>query len=122
MRELAEIGKEAAEEGLPKIGAKAKDEARRILSELSRTVLMTPTVYPTMDGEIAIQFKAPSVPRAVVIELGNDGEVVCFASIDGRNRRARYSDSSDLPDEFLKAQLRVLAASAQREPYGPASP
>ena len=121
-RELEEIDSETAEGGLSHINANAKSEARRILSKLSRTVLIAPTVYPTLDGEIAIQFDAPLVARAVVIELNNDGQAACFASIDGRNRRARYSDSSDLPDEFLDAQLRTLAASAQSYPYGTATP
>lgn len=122
LRELEEIDAEVEEEGLPPISAQAKDEANRVLSKLSVILPPTPMVYPTMDGEIAIQFNVPSMQRAVVIELGNDGEAACFASIDGRNRRARYSDSSDLPDDFVQAQLRALAAPPMHERHGPATP
>ena len=122
MRELEEIDAEVEEEGLPPISAKAKEEAHRILSKLPMNLPSAPTVFPTMDGEIAIQFNMPSMRRAVVIELSNDGQAACFASMDGRNRRARYSDSSDLPDDFVEAQLRALAAPPMHERHGPATP
>lgn len=119
MRDLAGIDVEAAEEGLPKISAKAKIEAGRILSKLAGCTAIEPIIYPTLYGEIAIQFNAPSQARAVFIELGSDGEATCFASIDGRNRRARYSDSSELPDQFIEAQVSTLApSSASGKPYG----
>ena len=105
MRELAEVDAEAEEEGLPKVSARAKSEARRILAQLSRSMLIEPTIYPTLDGEIAIQFNAPSRARAVVIELGSDWEATCFASIDGLNRRVRFDDSLDSPGDFVEAQL-----------------
>ena len=112
MRELAEIDVEVAGEDLPPVSTDAKSEASRILSRLSRTTLIAPTIYPTLEGEVAIQFNAPSQSNAVVIELGRDGEAACFATVDGRNHRARYSDSSDLPDEFVEAQLSTLAPSS----------
>lgn len=73
MREVAGIDVEAAEEGLPKISVKAKSEAGRILSKLAGCTAIEPIIYPTLYGEIAIQFKAPSRARTVVIELGSDG-------------------------------------------------
>ena len=35
-----------------------------------------------------------------------------FACVDGKNRRARYDDSADLPDAFVMAQLETLARKA----------
>ena len=108
MSELAEIDREAAEENLPKVDSQAKDETVRILIQLSKSASVSPTIFPTMDGGIAIQFNAPSAPRAVLIELGNDGEATCFATIDGRNQMLRYESTSGLPDEFLEMQLSLL--------------
>ena len=121
-RELTEIDAEAAEEGFPNIRAEAKEEAHRILLALSGTPAVTAAVFPTMDGEVAIQFNSLRTSGAVVIEVGNEGGGACFASIGGRNRRARYSDASDLPDEFVRAQLLALALPELHEPHVSATP
>lgn len=111
LAELNGIDDEIAEEGLPEISKAVTEEARRILRDLGGTPV-APMVYSTKDGEIAIDFRsATSAGQAVLIELGDDGGGACFASIDGKGRRARYSDSSDLPDEFARAQLSALAKS-----------
>ena len=65
-----------------------------------------------MDGEIAIYFKSPVVMAALLILVNNRGEAGCYASIEGENRRRRYDDSSVLPDEFLKEQLRALGGAS----------
>lgn len=109
--ELTGIDDEIGEEGLPQISEDVMQEARRILRDLGRTPI-APMVYSTEDGEIAIDFRSSTSTReAVLIELGDDGGGACFAFIDGKGRRARYSDSSDLPDEFARAQLSALAKS-----------
>ena len=110
--ELDEIKDEVAEEGLPDISRGVMEEARRILRDL-RSVPIAPMIYSTEDGEISIDFRSStSEAQAVLIELGDDGGGACFAFIDGKGRRARYSDSSDLPDEFARAQLSALAKPA----------
>ena len=107
--ELNGIDDDIGVEGLPQISEDVTQEARRILRELGRTPI-APMVYSTEDGEIAIDFRSSTGTReAVLIELGDDGGGACFAFIDGKGRRARYSDSSDLPDEFARAQLSALA-------------
>ena len=111
LAELNEVEDEIANEGLPQISRAVKEEARRILRDLG-SVPISPVVYSTMDGEIAIDFRSTTGARqAVLIELGDNGDGACFASIDGKDRRVGYGDSSDLPDEFVRAQLRTLAKS-----------
>ena len=111
LEELEEIDREVLEDGLPTIKAETRGEAARILRELDGQAIQ-PTTYPTDDGEIVIHFQSPGVPAAVLIELSNDGQGACFSCVGGKNRRARYDDSSDLPDAFVMAQLEALAGEA----------
>ena len=111
LEELEEIDREVVKDGLPAINTETKDEAARILRRLQRQAIQ-PTMYPTDDGEIVIHFQSPGVSAAVLIELSNDGQGACFACVDGKNRRARYDDSADLPDAFVMAQLETLARKA----------
>ena len=109
--ELESIDDEVAEEALPEIQSHTKDKAKEIISALA-TQSVAPTVYPTMDGEVALYFKSPVAASSVLILVGNDGQAACFSYIDGKNRRARYEDAAELPDEFVQAQLRSLQEQA----------
>ena len=108
LAELNHIDQEVAEESLPEIIPGTKDHARRILFALA-TQSIAPTVYPTEDGEFALYFKSPVATSAVLIVVGNDGQGACFSYVNGKNRRARYDDASELPDGFVREQLRRLA-------------
>ena len=110
LKELAGLDGEITEEGFPEVGSATKQEAKRIITALASEPVV-PMIYPTQDGEIAIDFRSPSAPSAVLIELSNDGQGACFSCIGGKSRRARYQDSSDLPDEFVRTQLRALQAA-----------
>ena len=107
LAELESIDDEITEEALPKIQSHTKDKARAIISALA-TQSVAPTVYPTMDGEVAVYFKSPVATSSLLILVCNDGQAACFSYIAGKNRRARYEDATELPDEFVKAQLRAL--------------
>ncbi len=107
IEELKHIDEEVAEEVLPEISVYTKEKAESIILALPKYAI-APVIYPTMDGEIAIYFKLPDTSSSVLILVANDGQAACFSYIGGKNRRARYSDSSELPDEFVKEQLRVL--------------
>jgi len=107
IEELRHIDEEVVEEVLPEISVDTKEKAESIILALPKYAI-APVIYPTMDGEIAIYFKLPDTPSSVLILVANDGQAACFSCIEGKNRRARYSDSSELPDEFVKEQLRVL--------------
>ncbi len=108
LTELNNIDDEVAEDALPEIHLDTKDKARKIIFALT-TQPIAPTVYPTGDGEIALYFKSPIATSSVLILLGNDGQAACFSYVNGKNRRARYEDASELPDVFVMAQLRKLA-------------
>ncbi len=111
LAELESIDDEIAEEALPEIQSHTKDKARAIISALA-TQSVAPTVYPTMDGEVALYFKSPVTTSSLLILVCNDGQAACFSYIAGKNRRARYEDATELPDEFVKAQLRALKETA----------
>ena len=111
LAELAEIDDEIAEDNLPQVGETSKAEAERLVRALTgrapARVLLA--VYPTQDAEIALHFKAPDRPGAVLVLLRDDGRADCHAYIGGRSRRAHYGTSSDLPDVWVLDQLRRLA-------------
>lgn len=107
LTELEKIDEEIAEENLPEISSTTKKEAGRIIEALAGHHV-APTVYPTQDGEIAIHFKSLGSPNTMVILLNNDARADCYSHTKGRNRRAHYDDSSELPDDFVRAQLRTL--------------
>ena len=111
LAELAEVDDEIAEEKLPPVGEATKTEAERLVRDLTRrapaSVLLA--VYPTQDAGIALHFKAPDRPAAVLVLLRDDGRADCHAYIGGRSRRAHYGTSEDLPDAFVLDQLRRLA-------------
>ena len=109
--ELEDIDDEVAEEALPELLANTKKHARRIIFALAKQPI-APTVYPTADGEVALYFKSPVAASSVLILIGNDGQAACLSYINGKNRRARYDDASDLPDEFVKEQIWALKEPA----------
>ena len=111
LAELAEVDDEIAEEKLPPVGEATRTEAERLVRNLTRrapaSVLLA--VYPTQDAGIALHFKEPDRPAAVLVLLRDDGRADCHAYIGGRSRRAHYGTSEDLPDAFVLDQLRRLA-------------
>ena len=110
LAELAEVDDEIAEENLPQVGEATKTEAERLVRALTgrapACVLLA--VYPTQDAEIALHFKAPDRPDAVLVLLRDGGRADCHAYVGGTSRRAHYNTSSDLPDAFVLDQLRCL--------------
>lgn len=110
LKQLEELDAEVAEEGLPEISSKTKQQAEIIIKELKNQSL-APIIYSTEEGEIVIQFKSPVESSIVAIELDNNGQGACFSYINGKNRRARYQDSSELPDGFVREQLQLLNES-----------
>ena len=113
LEELEEIDDETAEENLPQVGEATKVEAERLVRALTRCAPARAllAVYPTQDAGIALHFKAPDRPGAVLVLLRDDGRADCHAYIGGRSRRAHYGTSSDLPDVWILDQLRRLAPS-----------
>ena len=107
LAELAEIDDEIAEEDLPEVSGAMKAEAERILRAVARHALAL-AVYPTQDAEIALHFKSPGRPGAVVILLSDGGRATCHAYVDGKSRYRHYETSADLPDAFVLDRLDRL--------------
>lgn len=107
MAQLKQIDHEVEEEGYPAIGDAAKRNARRLLV-MTNNCPVEPTVYPSMDGEIALYFNAPSAAAALLIQFDNDGGAGCYWSSGTQSERKRFDDGSNLPEEFVWKQLRSL--------------
>lgn len=64
-------------------------------------------VYPTPDGEIAIN--APDGEgRSVILLCDSEGGALCLVNLNGHHRRARYSTTEMLPDGFVHEALAEL--------------
>jgi hypothetical protein len=106
--DLLEADIESAEEGFTPSSQLSKANAKVVLRELQKVVELSPSVYPTADQEIAIQFVASQA--SVLILCDSSGSGACFSFIDGKNRRARFDDAVDLPSGFATAELLRLTA------------
>ena len=105
--QVDEVNRQAEENGYPRINELAKKNAKYVLSTAGRSSV-EPAVYPSMDGEIAIYFKLPVAAAALLILLNNTGGAGSYWSVGGKSQRQRYEDASQLPQDFLSVQLRVL--------------
>ena len=108
IRELGEIDEEIAEDGLPPIKDSAKLLAKRVLVKLDTIGIdNSPYVYPTMDGEIAIDFKSQNY--SLLILIINENNIESYSSFFGgdteyNNFTAPFKDFFD----FMKTQLHRL--------------
>ena len=105
------INEEAAEEGYPPIGDVAKKNAKRVLFTAGSGPL-EPVVYASMDGEIAVYFKSPVAPAALLVLLDDHGGAGCYWSLRGKSEYRRHDKASDLPDGFMLTQLNALGGSS----------
>ena len=106
--DLDRVTAEAREEGLPIPSDLALANARRLLLAIYRLSPQRFEVYPTPDGEVAID--APGGQgRSVLLLCDSDGTALCLVNMNGRHRRARYSDTNLLPDGFVREALDELA-------------
>ncbi len=104
---LNDTAAEAQEEGFPIPSEAALTNARRLLKAMHGITSRRFEIYPTPDGEIAID--APGGPGCSVILLcGWDGGALCLMDMRGAHRRARYSDMRHLPDGFIREALGEL--------------
>lgn len=111
LRDLEEALDEAAEEGFPATQEAAFDNARRLLRAMYAISPRRFEVYPTPDGEIAID--APDGRGSSVLLLcDSDGGSLCLVNMKGRHRRARYSTAEALPDGFVSEAMAELDRQA----------
>ena len=108
IRELCEIDEEIAEDDLPPIKDSAKLLAKRVLVKLDTMGIdNSPYVYPTMDGEIAIDFKSQNY--SLLILIINKNNIESYSSFfnsdtEYNNFTAPFEDFFD----FMKTQLHRL--------------
>lgn len=105
--QLDQINEEAAEEGYPPINDAAKNVTRDLLHSMHHSS-MEPAVYPSIDGEATIYFKSPTSASAIMFMVNNACEIGFYSSIEGENSSKRYKDPSELSDEFIRDQVRML--------------
>ena len=111
LRDLREAKDEAREEGFPAPSDAALQNARRLLHDMHGISPRRFEVYPTPDGEVAID--APGgFGRSVLLLCDSGGGALCSVNMDGAHRRARYSDTRGLPDGFVR---EVLAEMKRRD-------
>ena len=97
---------EAFDEGFPLPSDSAITEAERILRDLYRISPRRFEVYPTQDGEIALD--AHGDRSSVILLLDTNGNALCLVNIGGDHRRARYSSLKNPPDGFIRKALADL--------------
>ena len=105
--DLQQATDEAHEEGFPVPSGVALENAVRLLREMYGISPRRFEVYPTPDGEIAID--APGGPgRSILLLCDSDGGALCLVNMNGDHRRARYSTAGILPDGFVRDALAEL--------------
>ena len=108
IKQFCEIDEEIAEDGLPPIKDSAKLLAKRVLVKLDTMGIdNSPYIYPTMDGEIAIDFKSQNYTLLVLII--NENNIESYSSFFNSNTEynsftAPFEDFFD----FMKTQQHKL--------------
>ncbi|MYD60045.1 MAG: hypothetical protein F4W91_03295 [Gemmatimonadetes bacterium] len=107
LHDLQEATDEALEEGFPVPSELALENAERLLREMYLISPRRYEVYPTPDGEIAID--APGgYGRSVLLLCDFEGSALCLVNMNGNHRRAHYDTTNTLPDGFVREALIEL--------------
>lgn len=108
LSDLSEVTVEAQEEGYPAPSREALDNADRILRRMYRISPQRFEVYPIPKGAVAID-AAYCPGSSLVVLCASDGNASCLVNVNGKVRKASYSDADLLPDEFVRKALQELA-------------
>ena len=112
MRDLRDAGEEAREEGFPAPSDLAMANAERLLRAMYQISPRRFEVYPTPDGEIAID--APDGNgQSVLLLCESNGGALCLANLRDGHLQNSYTDADMLPDEFLRKVLAALETQAE---------
>ena len=119
--DLSNARDEAREEGFRLPSNAALQNAEVLLREMYGISARRFEVYPTPDGEIAID--APGGPgRSVLLLCGSEGGALCLVNMSGRSiERARYSTTRSCPTasyvrHWLNWKLRVEQPTVEARP------
>ena len=108
LSDLDEAVTDAAEEGFPRPTDEAIQSARRLLTQMYAIAPQRFEVYPTADGEIALDL--PHERGSVILLCDSRGGALCLVNANGVQRRARYSTATSLPDGFVREALIELGS------------
>lgn len=111
--DLDQARDEAREESFPAPSDRVLKNARRLLHDMYKVLPWRFEVYPTPDGEIAIDVPG-GFGRSVILLCDSDGGALCSVNVDGAHRRARYEDVRMLPDGFVREALMELDRRGER--------
>ena len=106
LSDLDEAVTDAAEEGFPRPTDDAIQSARRLLTQMYAIAPQRFEVYPTADGEIALDL--PNERGSVILLCDSRGGALCLVNANGVQRRARYSTATSLPDGFVREAFTEL--------------
>lgn len=109
LEELAQAREEAREDGFPEPSDAALSNAERLLRAIHGNWPGRYWVYPTQDGEIAIDTPG-GLDGSVVFLCESKGGALCLVNIGGRRRHKTYPAAPARPDAFLSAALEELTA------------
>ena len=107
LADLADASEEAREDGLPIPEQQLLDASEQILRKLYDIWPHRFEVYPSPDGEIAIDARNDR-GAAVLVLCEPGGEVLCLVHTHGEQQSNRYPSTEDLPDDFLSGALASL--------------
>lgn len=111
--DLDQAKDEAREEDFPVPSDRALKNARRLLHAIYKVLPWRFEVYPTPDGEIAIDVPG-GFGRSVILLCDSGGGALCSVNMDGAHRRAHYEDVHMLPDGFVREALIELDRRDER--------
>lgn len=107
LADLREVADEAREEGFPVPSRIAIANSEQLIKNLYEISPGRYGVYPTQDGEIAIDiFNGKG--SSIILLCDSAGGTLCLVNIDGNRRRAHYSRANALPDGFVREALAEL--------------
>ena len=106
LQDLEDALHEANDEGFPPPTEIARTNAARLIRTMYGIHACRFEVYPTVDGEVAMD--ASAADYSVVLLCEADGGALCLANTGATHRRAHYSDADQLPDGFLREALAEL--------------
>lgn len=108
LSDLDEAVTDAEEEGFQRPTGDAIQSARRLLTQMYAIAPKRFEVYPTADGEIALDL--PNERGSVILLCDSRGGALCLVNANGAQRRARYSTTASLPDGFVREALIELSS------------
>ena len=108
LNDLEGVVAEAVDEGLPRPSDDAILNAGRLLPEVHAIVSQRIEVYPTADGEVALDVS--NERGSVILLCDSGGGALCLVNVNGDRRRARHSLTTKLPDGFVREALIELVS------------